>query len=146
MRLVGDQPPRPRTHAHGIVWGKRTFVSRVELARWLNSRGRSYQVWARRHPARAKSDPPFVRRSLNSAMVLGGIAVLSFGGLALLAPHRRPPLRRRPVRVRQPRLRAPYARARTTTLLAWRRYPDLAWYVAGGALVAGAALLIAGWG
>jgi hypothetical protein len=147
MRLVGDQPTSPRTRAPGIVWGKRTFVSRAELARWLNSRGRSYQAWARRHPVEAKADPPGHRAaSVNSAMVLGGIAVLSVGGFALLVGRRRPPLRRQPGRVRQPRLAPSYGRAHATILLFWRRHPDLAWYVAGGALAAGGALVVAGWG
>ena len=66
--------------------------------------------------------------------------------LFLLVGRRRPPLRRRPSRVRQPRLAPSYARAHATILVFWRRHPDLAWYVAGGALAAGGALVVAGWG
>jgi len=79
--------------------------------------------------------------------LLGGIAVLALGGLALLGRGRgrRPPLARRRSLPR-PRLDASYTRAQSATFLAWRAHPDLAWYVAGSALVAGAALLVAGWG
>ena len=147
VRIVGGLSAQPRTHPHGIVWGKRTFVSRAELGRWLESRGRSYEGWARRHPVQAaaatpKADPPGGHRSL----LLGGVAVLALGGLALLgrSRSRRPPLTRRPSLPR-PRVGASYARAHSATLLAWRGHPDLAWYLAGGALVAGAALVVAGW-
>ena len=148
VRLVGGLSAAPRTHAHGIVWGKRTFVNRAELGRWLNSHGRSYQVWAQRHPvnapaAMARADRPGGQRSL----LLAGISVLSLGGLALLVRRRRsrPPLVRRPSLPR-PRVGWSYARVQSATVLAWRGHPDLAWYVAGGALVAGAALVAAGWG
>jgi len=150
VRIVGDLPASQHTHAHGIVWGSRTFASRAAFGRWLESRGRSYEAWARRHPgrakaaaAKAKADPPAGRRSL----LVGGIVVLALGGLALLARGRgeRPPLVRRRSLPR-PRVGASYARAHSATLLAWRAHPDLAWYVAGGALVAGAALVVAGWG
>jgi hypothetical protein len=147
VRIVGGLDS-PQTHAQGIVWGKRTFVSRAELGRWINSRGGSYEAWVRRHPVRASNatptaDPPAGRRSL----LIGGVAVLALGGLALLGRGRglRPPLGRRPSLPR-PRLGASYARAHSATLLVWRGHPDLGWYVAGGALAAGAALLVAGWG
>jgi hypothetical protein len=148
VRIVGDLSTEPRTHAQGIVWGNRTFASRAAFRRWLNSHGRSYEVWARRHPAKPsaaapKADRPAGHRSL----LLGGIAVFALGGLALLGRGRRgrPPLARRPP-LSRPRVGASYARAQSVTLLAWRGHPDLAWYVAGGALAVGAGLLIAGWG
>ena len=148
VRIVGGLPASPRTHAHAMVWGTRTFTSRAAFGRWLESRGRSYEAWARRHPAKAaaaapKADRPAGRRSL----LLGGIAVLALGGLALLGRRRggRPPLARRRSLPR-PRLGASYARAQSTTFLVWRAHPDLAWYVAGGALAVGAGLVVAGWG
>jgi hypothetical protein len=148
VRLVGGLSAAQRTQAHGIVWGKRTFVNRAELGRWLTSQGRSYQVWARRHPAKAraataKADQPAGHRSL----LLAGISVLSVGGLALLGRRRlsRPPLARRPSLPR-PRVGWSYSRAQSAAILAWRGHPDLAWYVAGGALAVGAGLLVAGWG
>jgi hypothetical protein len=148
VRIVGGLSAPPRKHAQGIVWGERTFVSRADLGRWLESRGRSYEAWARRHPVQAaaaapKADRPAGRRSL----LLGGVAVLALGGLALLgrSRSRRPPLARRPSLPR-PRVGSTYARAHSATLLAWRQHPDLAWYVAGGALAVGAGLVVAGWG
>jgi hypothetical protein len=148
VRIVGDLSTEPRTHARGIVWGKRTFASRAAFRRWLNSHGRSYEAWARRHPvkppaATPKADRPASHRSL----LLGGIAVLALGGLALLGRGHgeRPPLARRRSPPR-PRVGASYARAHSATLLAWRGHPDMAWYVAGGALAVGAGLVVAGWG
>lgn len=148
VRLVGGLSAAKRTQAHGVVWGKRTFVNRAELGRWLSSQGRSYEVWAKRHPAKlsaatAEADRPAGQRSL----LLAGISVLSVGGLALLGRRRRsrPPLARRPSLPR-PRIGWSYSRAQSAAILAWRGHPDLAWYVAGGALVAGAALVVAGWG
>jgi hypothetical protein len=142
-RLAGGQPTSSRTHAHGVVWGKRTFVNRAELGRWLDSHGRSYKAWARRHPVDPKADRQAGRRfSTLDAIVLGGIAVLVLGGLALLARRRRPPLRRLPGRARRPSLQRP--RLASSHALAWREHPDLAWYLAGGALAIGAALAVAG--
>jgi hypothetical protein len=148
VRIVGGLSRSPQKHAEGIVWGERTFASRADLGRWLESRGRSYDAWARRHPVKAaaatpKADRPASHRSL----LLGGVAVLALGGVVLLGGRRsrRPPLSRRPSLPR-PRVATTYARAHSATLLAWRGHPDLAWYVAGGALVAGAALVAAGWG
>jgi MYXO-CTERM domain-containing protein len=136
-RVVGGAP----THAQPVVWGKRTFASRAALGRWLRSRGRSYEAWARRHPA----TPPVAKdgrsSSLDSTTVGGGIAVLGLGALALLVRRRRRSLARL---VSRPRIGASYARAQSATVLAWRAHPDLAWYVAGGALAVGAGLVVAG--
>jgi hypothetical protein len=142
-RIVGGLPTSTRTHAHGVVWGNRTFASRAALGRWLNSHGRSYQAWARRHPV----EPPVAKGGgvgssrFDSTMVGGGIAVLGAGALAVLVRRRRRSLARL---VSRPRIGASYARAHSATVLAWRAHPDLAWYVAGGALVAGAALVVTG--
>ena len=139
-RFVGGAPTSSRTHAHAVVWGTRTFASRAALGRWLRSHGRSYQAWARRHPV----TPPVAGRrssSLDSTTVGGGIAVLGLGALALLVRRRRRSLARL---VSRPRIGASYARVHSATVLAWRAHPDLAWYVAGGALVAGAALVVTG--
>jgi hypothetical protein len=140
-RIVGSAPTSSHARAHGVVWGKRTFASRAALGRWLRSNRRSYQAWARRHPA----DPPVAKAgrssALDSTMVGGGIAVLGLGGLAFLVRRRARSLARL---VSRPRIGASYARAQSATLLAWRAHPDLAWYVAGGALVAGAALVVTG--
>jgi MYXO-CTERM domain-containing protein len=142
VRIVGGLTTPPRTHAHAIVWGTRTFASRAELGRWLESRGRSYEAWARRHPAKPRvvQTKPDGSSSRGSTTILGGAAVLAALGLAFLVRRRR----RLSVRLR-PRLSSSYARAHSATLLAWHDHPALVWYVGGGALVAAAALLVAGW-
>ena len=146
VRIVGGLPASPQTRAHAIVWGDRTFANRAAFGRWLESRGRSYQAWARRHPLEASAATPKADRPVgHRSLLLGGTAVLVLGLLVLLLRRRsRPPLSRRPSLPR-PRVGSTYARAHSATVLAWRGHPDLAWYVAGGALVAGAALVVAGW-
>jgi hypothetical protein len=147
VRIVGGLPASPHKHAHAMVWGTRTFTSRAAFGRWLESRGRSYEAWARRHPAKAAAATPKAEQSTGRrSMLLGGIAVLALGGLALLGRGRRarPPLARRRSLPR-PRVGVSYARAQSATLLVWRAHPDVAWYVAGGALAVGAGLVVAGW-
>jgi hypothetical protein len=141
VRIVGGLSASPRTHAQGIVWGKRTFVSRAAFARWFESQGRSYELWVVRHPVAPPVAKPKAHRSSSrgSTMVLGGIAS-GLGALGLLLLVRR---RRLSGRLR-PRLGSSYERAHTATLLAWHEHPALVWYVAGGALVAGAALVVVG--
>jgi hypothetical protein len=39
---------------NSVVWGERVFTERRDLARWLRNRGRTYRVWAVRHPAGVK--------------------------------------------------------------------------------------------
>ena len=72
-------------------------------------------------------------------MVLGSIAG-GLGALGLLLLVRR---RRLSVRLR-PRLGSSYERAHSATLGTWHEHPALVWYVAGGALVAAAALVVVG--
>jgi hypothetical protein len=38
-----------------LVWANRVFVSRDELAKWLESRGAAYDAWAAHHPSAAQS-------------------------------------------------------------------------------------------
>src|SRR5207248_4746670 len=40
-RVVGGPPP-PQLRAEGLVWGKRTFATRADFARWLQAHGRNY--------------------------------------------------------------------------------------------------------
>ena len=147
VRIVGSFWPPPRVHAQGIVWGNRMFVDRTAFRRWLESHGRSYKAWARQHPVKPAAAAPKADRPGSRSLLLGGVAVLAVGGLALFGGDRgrRPPLRRRRSLPR-PRLGATYARAHSATFAAWREHPDLAWYVGGGALAVGAGLLVAGWG
>jgi uncharacterized protein (TIGR03382 family) len=142
-RIVGGLSSSARPHAQGIVWGKRTFVSRAEFARWLESRGGSYQAWARRHPVdpapvrpKARSSSP--RRSTTMLGGVAGLGVVLVLGLAVLVRRRRALARLRP------RLGSSYERAHSVTLLAWHDHPTLVWYFAGGVLVAGAALVVVG--
>jgi len=146
-RIVGGLSSSPRPHTQGIVWGKRTFVSRAEFARWLESQGRSYQAWARRHPvdpapARPKAGSSSSRRSTTMLGGIAGLGVVVVLGLAVLVRRRRALVR---LRLR-PRLGSSYERAHSATLLAWHDHPALVWYFAGGVLVAGAALAVVGRG
>jgi hypothetical protein len=142
VRIVGGISKPPRMHPQGIVWGDRTFTSRAAFGLWLESRGRSFQAWARRHPVKVPTATPKAdgSSSRGSTTMLGGAAFLFVLGLVFLVRRLR-----LSVRVR-PRVGASYARAQSAALVAWHEHPDLAWYVAGGALVAGAALVVAGWG
>lgn len=59
-------PPQTRVVPNSVVWGDGVFPARPVLARWLARRGRSYEVWAKRHPsaaARLTAKRPFVARS-----------------------------------------------------------------------------------
>jgi hypothetical protein len=140
-QIVGGLEASPRTHAQAVVWGKRTFANRAAFARWLRSHGRSYEAWARRHPVKPPVADRPAEQSFDPTIPLGGIAVLAVAGLGFLFWRRRI---RRPSLPR-PRLGASYARAHSATLVAWHDHPNFVWYVAGGALVAGAALVAAGW-
>lgn len=46
--------------ARAIVWNNRVFFDREELAKWLRSRGASYDVWAAHHPQRTGATVPKV--------------------------------------------------------------------------------------
>jgi hypothetical protein len=50
---VVGQAPVIEPPAGSVLWGEQYFVEPELLAAWLNSRGRSYRVWARRHPRAA---------------------------------------------------------------------------------------------
>ena len=43
---VGPFAPDPL-----LVWGGTTFDSKAEFEAWLSARGRSYEIWADKHPA-----------------------------------------------------------------------------------------------
>jgi hypothetical protein len=139
IRLVGGLSTSPQIHAQGVVWGKRLFVSRAAFGRWLESHGRSYEAWARRHPVAPPKPEVHGSSSRRSTMVLASLAS-GLGALELLLLVRR----RRLVGRLRPRLGSSYDRAHSVTLLAWHEHPDLAWYVAGGALAVGAGLAVAG--
>lgn len=53
VKTVQKPPPAQVLRAQGIVWDDRVFVDRAAFAAWLQSRGRSYEAWAKRHPSQA---------------------------------------------------------------------------------------------
>jgi hypothetical protein len=46
----GPSKPAARASAQAVVWNNRVFFDREQLAKWLRSRGASYDVWVRHHP------------------------------------------------------------------------------------------------
>jgi hypothetical protein len=117
---VVREPARPTS----VVWSQRVFTSEKDLSGWLESRGGSYETWAKRHPSLASvfetrtpaASPtgPAVatqsethRRSMVVAPVVAGIALLVL--LALQLPRlryrgrRRGATRRRGREARTPR-------------------------------------------
>lgn len=49
--LAGGPSKQPvSAPAQAIVWNNRVFFDREQLAKWLHSRGASYDVWAKNHP------------------------------------------------------------------------------------------------
>ena len=57
--LVGGPSKHPVTaSAQSIVWNDRVFFNREQLAKWLHSRGASYDVWAKNHPRPTVVAPP----------------------------------------------------------------------------------------
>ena len=57
-RLVGVPETPASAQPQSIVWAGRVFVTHAEFARWLHARGRSYAVWALKHPALATGKHP----------------------------------------------------------------------------------------
>src|SRR5438128_9962588 len=95
-RLAGTSPIRSRVQPTSIGWANRIFATRADLARWLRSRGASYDTWALQHPAVAAasdSTPQVESANAHSGsvqsksqdprhLVAGGVAV---GGASVLA-------------------------------------------------------------
>src|SRR5207248_4593271 len=111
---VGGGPPRSPLRAEGFVWGKRTFPNREAFARWYESRGRSYDVWASRHPAQLPAKAAKKPRSsgarfspVASAAAYGAVVFVAVAGIGLRIKRRRR-LRRRKLLARN---RLSYARA-----------------------------------
>jgi hypothetical protein len=50
--------PEPKQRATSLIWADRVFTSREELAAWLESKGASYELWAQRHAAAARTFEP----------------------------------------------------------------------------------------
>jgi hypothetical protein len=54
----GPAKPAPHAAAQAIVWNNRVFFDREQLAKWLRSRGASYDAWAAKHPQPTTVAPP----------------------------------------------------------------------------------------
>jgi hypothetical protein len=69
VQTIYDAKPVPVLgRATSVVWGDRVFGSRAELARWLRSRGVSYDAWSKKHPlASAVVEHRRVKRAARSA-------------------------------------------------------------------------------
>jgi hypothetical protein len=46
---VSSSPPPVKAKPQALVWADRVFTEPAPFARWLRSRDRSYDAWARRH-------------------------------------------------------------------------------------------------
>jgi hypothetical protein len=63
VRTIQSAHPAPtQARATAVAWGDRVFASRVELARWLRSRGVAYSTWARNHASSAGIIDPSLRK------------------------------------------------------------------------------------
>lgn len=69
--LVTVKPVQPATRPTAIIWDNFVFPNRASLARWLRSRGASYDEWARNHPASAaileRRPPPVTTATVATA-------------------------------------------------------------------------------
>jgi hypothetical protein len=52
--IVGGKPTTVEERSTSLVWANRVFVNRDDLAKWLESRGASYEAWAANHPSAAQ--------------------------------------------------------------------------------------------
>ena len=58
-QLMGGPSKHPvSAPAQAIVWNNRVFFDREELAKWLHSRGASYEIWAVNHPQPTQASLP----------------------------------------------------------------------------------------
>jgi hypothetical protein len=96
---LADGPSRAPVSApaRAIVWNNRVFFDREQLAKWLHSRGASYDVWVKHHPqptqAAAAPKPASTSRLHMPALhtlLVGGLAaglVIVLAVLSLLIPR-----------------------------------------------------------
>jgi hypothetical protein len=52
--LVGGNVKVDAQHPTSLVWADRVFVNQHDLAKWLESRGATYETWAAHHPSAAQ--------------------------------------------------------------------------------------------
>ncbi len=58
MSTANDDPvpvPQPAAQQGTVVWAGSVFLNRQDAVAWFAARGVSYESWARRHPAAARS-------------------------------------------------------------------------------------------
>lgn len=82
-------PTETTREPQGVLWGGEVFTDADDLRDWLERRGRSYEVWALRHPhAAAQLDPlderP-AREGESSLPMVGWIAIFAALAPAALA-------------------------------------------------------------
>jgi hypothetical protein len=94
----GPKPAQPvSAPTQAIVWNNRVFFDREQLAKWLRSRGASYDAWAANHPQPTAVTPaPAPKKksswhlpSLHTVLVGAGAAglVIVLAVLSLLVPR-----------------------------------------------------------
>lgn len=96
---AGPSKPHATAQAQAIVWNNRVFFDREELAKWLRSRGASYDVWAANHPQPVTTTLPTAPTqkkksrlhlpTLHTVLLGGGAAglVIVLAALSLLVPR-----------------------------------------------------------
>jgi hypothetical protein len=134
--LAGGPTKRPvAAPIQAVVWNNRVFFDREELAKWLRSRGASYETWVKHHPQPTQAAPPVKPASTSRwhlpsrHTVLVGVGaaglVVVLAVLSLLVPR----LARRLRGVELPRLSLPARRYEEPDLtpmgaLAYERMPE----------------------
>lgn len=93
-RLAGGPAKQPvSAPTQAIVWNNRVFFDHEELAKWLHSRGASYETWAAKHPQPTGKALPAPKKtkagrhlpSTHTMLVGGGAAgAVVLGALALV--------------------------------------------------------------
>jgi hypothetical protein len=53
--IVGGKPTEVERQPASLIWANRVFVTQDDLAKWLESRGATYETWAALHPSAAQA-------------------------------------------------------------------------------------------
>jgi hypothetical protein len=65
--IVGGKPAQVEQRPTSLIWANRVFVSQQDLAKWLESRGATYEAWAAQHPSTADHFESNVEKRLSAA-------------------------------------------------------------------------------
>lgn len=167
-QLAGGPSKQPvSAPAQAIVWNNRVFFDREQLAKWLHSRGASYDAWAANHPRPSgttlpKAAPPTKKSRLHlpskhtmlvgggaaGIVVLGALALVLLGRLARFLrgrelPHVSLPTRRREEPYLTPMGAALYERTpEKPESFRLRRRLDVGFALAASSLGVGLALVL----